>query len=199
MNDSQETKKKAILKASFTTFLQYGFRRTSMEDIASALGISRAALYLHFKNKQEIFRSLSQQLQDEGLNRAQIALNQKNSLEQRLLEAFESRYLVEFFDSIYTSAHGEEIIDTNNSIAADISLAAQTKFEEMLIESLEEAEAVQNISLQKAGLKINEVAKVLLMLAANGLKTPAPSADIFRIRLKNLIRLFVEAVKSEIS
>ncbi|MEM7717163.1 MAG: helix-turn-helix domain-containing protein, partial [Cyanobacteria bacterium P01_A01_bin.68] len=66
MSDSQETKKKAILQASFTTFLQYGFRRTSMEDIASSLGISRAALYLHFKNKQEIFRSLSQQLQDEG-------------------------------------------------------------------------------------------------------------------------------------
>ena len=196
MNDSQETKKKAILKASFTTFLQYGFRRTSMEDIASSLGISRAALYLHFKNKQEIFRSLSQQLQDEGLNRAQIALNQKNSLEQRLVEAFESRYLVEFFDSIYTSAHGEEIIDTNNSIAADISLAAQTKFEEMLTQSLEKAEAVQNISLQKAGLKIDEAAE-LLMLAANGLKTPAPSADIFRIRLKNLIRLFIEAVKSE--
>ncbi|BAY80802.1 TetR family transcriptional regulator [Calothrix parasitica NIES-267] len=196
MNDSQETKKKAILKASFTTFLQYGFRRTSMEDIASSVGISRAALYLHFKNKQEIFRSLSQDLQNEGLNRAQIALNQKNSLEQCLVEAFESRYLVEFFDSIYTSAHGEEIIDINNSIAADISLAAQTKFEEMLIESLEEAEAEKKISLQKAGLKINEAAE-LLMLAANGLKIPPPSADIFRIRLKNLIRLFVEAVKSE--
>lgn len=196
MNDSQETKKKAILKASFATFLQYGFRRTSMEDIASSLGISRAALYLHFKNKQEIFRSLSQQLQDEGLNSAQIALNQKNSLEQRLIEAFENRYLVEFFDSIYSSAHGEEIIDTNNSIAADISLAAQTKFQEMLMESLQEAEATEKISLQKAGLKISEAVE-LLMLAANGLKTPPPSADIFRIRLKNLIRLFVEAVKSE--
>ena len=84
----------------------------------------------------------------------------------------------------------------NNFVELLISLAAQTKFEEMLIESLEEAEAVQNISLQKAGLKINQAAE-LLMLAANGLKTPAPSADIFRIRLKNLIRLFVEAVKSE--
>lgn len=115
-----------------------------------------------------------------------------------MIEAFESRYLVELFDSIYSSAHGEEIIDTNNSIAADISLAAQNKFREMLIESLQEAEATQIISLQKIGLASNEAAE-LLMLATNGLKTPPPSADVFRIRLKNLIRLFIEAVKSEIN
>jgi len=194
MNDSQETKKKAILKASFTNFLQYGFRRTSMEDIASSIGISRAALYLHFKNKQEIFRSLSHQLQDEGLNSAEIALNQENTLEQRLIEAFESRHLVEAFDSIYSSVHGEEIIDTNNSIAADISLAAQTRFQQMLVESLQQAEANKEINMKKTGLEIKDAVE-LLMLAANGLKTPPPSAEVFRIRLKGLIWFFVEATK----
>ena len=56
-----------ILGAAFVRFARYGFRRTSMEDIAGEAGVSRAALYLQFRNKEEIFKSLAQDLQDRAL------------------------------------------------------------------------------------------------------------------------------------
>jgi len=44
--------------AALTRFARYGFRRTSMEDIAAEAGVSRAALYLQFRNKEEILAAV---------------------------------------------------------------------------------------------------------------------------------------------
>lgn len=44
-----------ILNDAAGLFLQYGFKRTTMEDIASRVGISKGSLYLHFENKDAIF------------------------------------------------------------------------------------------------------------------------------------------------
>ncbi|MEO1613491.1 MAG: helix-turn-helix domain-containing protein, partial [Pseudomonadota bacterium] len=46
-----------ILESAVGVFGRYGFKRCSMEDIAEAAGMSRPALYQHFKNKTEIFRA----------------------------------------------------------------------------------------------------------------------------------------------
>ncbi len=48
----------AVLEAAFECFLQFGVKRTSMQDIADRAGMSRAALYLHYKNKDDIFQAL---------------------------------------------------------------------------------------------------------------------------------------------
>ena len=46
----------AILSVSAKLFLQKGFDKTSMMDIATAAGISKGAIYHHFKSKDEIIK-----------------------------------------------------------------------------------------------------------------------------------------------
>lgn len=46
--------KNRIIEAAEKKFSQYGFRRVTMDDIASDLGISKKTLYLHFKSKEDI-------------------------------------------------------------------------------------------------------------------------------------------------
>lgn len=46
--------KSRIIEAAEKRFSQYGFRRVTMDDIASDLGISKKTLYLHFKSKEDI-------------------------------------------------------------------------------------------------------------------------------------------------
>lgn len=48
----------AILSVSAELFLQKGFDKTSMMDIATAAGISKGAIYHHFKSKDEIIKSV---------------------------------------------------------------------------------------------------------------------------------------------
>ena len=55
-------KRGAILKAAFEVFITYGFRKTSMDDIARAAGMSRPGLYQLFANKTDIFRALVREI-----------------------------------------------------------------------------------------------------------------------------------------
>ena len=50
MRKNEDPKREAILASAFTQFSRYGFRRTSMEDIARETGTSRASLYSYFAN-----------------------------------------------------------------------------------------------------------------------------------------------------
>lgn len=50
----EETRERVLDEAG-KLFLRYGFRRTTMEEIAALVGMSKAALYLHFRNKEDIF------------------------------------------------------------------------------------------------------------------------------------------------
>lgn len=47
-------------------FSQRGVQRTSLQDIASRLGITKPALYYHFGSREELVRSILQPLIDEG-------------------------------------------------------------------------------------------------------------------------------------
>ncbi|HVQ97508.1 MAG TPA: TetR/AcrR family transcriptional regulator [Mycobacterium sp.] len=47
-------------------FVQQGVQRTSLQDIADRLGITKPALYYHFASREDLVRSIVQPLIDEG-------------------------------------------------------------------------------------------------------------------------------------
>lgn len=57
-----------ILRAAVPVFGRFGFRKTSMEDLAAAAGLSKQGLYLHFASKEDIFVAAMQRYLDDGLD-----------------------------------------------------------------------------------------------------------------------------------
>lgn len=53
----QDTKEK-ILLAALTLFAQDGYKAVSVSQIAGALGMTKGALYKHYKNKRDIFHHI---------------------------------------------------------------------------------------------------------------------------------------------
>src|SRR5215471_14675106 len=49
-----ETKREAVLHAAAQLFLEKSYGRTSMNDVADRLNITKPALYHYFRNKEEI-------------------------------------------------------------------------------------------------------------------------------------------------
>jgi AcrR family transcriptional regulator len=47
-----------ILEAAQACFSQYGFQKTSMEDVAREAGLSRRSVYRHFPDKAALFREV---------------------------------------------------------------------------------------------------------------------------------------------
>ncbi len=58
LNGTTDVRQQVLEQAS-RLFLQYGFKKTTMDDIASGVGISKGALYLHFDSKETIFLEIS--------------------------------------------------------------------------------------------------------------------------------------------
>jgi AcrR family transcriptional regulator len=54
--DPNAARRAAILDAATGVFLRYGFKKTSMDDLARAAGLSRQGLYLHFATKEALFQ-----------------------------------------------------------------------------------------------------------------------------------------------
>ncbi|MCE9947420.1 MAG: TetR family transcriptional regulator [Hafnia sp.] len=50
-----------IINVAIREFSTQGFSSTSLADIASAAGVTRGAIYWHFKNKEELFNEIWQQ------------------------------------------------------------------------------------------------------------------------------------------
>jgi len=94
MSDSTEggaARRAGIIKSTSGEFLRYGFKKTSMDDLARAAGLSRQGLYLHFPNKEELFKQTVLQMVEQTRAAGQASLDREElRVEDRLLGAFEA-------------------------------------------------------------------------------------------------------------
>ncbi len=59
--EDAEITRRHLIDAARRVFLECGVSRTTLEKIASAAGVTRGAVYWHFKNKTELFFAMREQ------------------------------------------------------------------------------------------------------------------------------------------
>jgi AcrR family transcriptional regulator len=185
-----------ILAAAFERFSRYGFRRTSMEDIAAEAGVSRAALYLQFRNKEEIFRRLSQTLHGEALSRAEDALRRDEPMVERVRAAVEAKSL-RFVEIAFASPHGSELMDESNRLCGDLSVQAERRFHGLLAREFRRAAQAGEIDLTAVNMSAREVAE-LFMRTASGLKGKGVTVAVYRKRINAWVRLFCAGLRRSV-
>ena len=114
--------REAILVAATAAFLRYGFKKTSMDDVARAAGVSRQGLYLYFDTKDLLFREALQYLVSHMISTARSVAEDGNlSLRDRLLGVFEAVH-----GSAFQSASPEHAFELLQSAqSADGALLVQ--------------------------------------------------------------------------
>ncbi|HEX4218228.1 MAG TPA: helix-turn-helix domain-containing protein [Acidimicrobiales bacterium] len=83
-----------ILDVALDLFIQKGYDKTSLREIAEPLGFSKAALYYHFASKEDILMALHMRLHDFGID----ALTQMASQEPTV--ALWAQLLEQFVDQM---------------------------------------------------------------------------------------------------
>jgi AcrR family transcriptional regulator len=182
----------ALLAAGLRCFSRDGYRRTALDHVAREAGISRAALYLHFRNKEELFRALVGELHDRALAEAEHAAAQPGSLSDRLTAVLIARS-GRFFDLLQRSGHAEEFLDENHRLCGDLSSAASAKYARVLTRLLAAAAASREIALAPAGVSAAQTAE-LLLATADGIKVrglATLSAREYERRLGQAVRIVI--------
>lgn len=172
-----------LIEAARQAFLRYGLRRTSMEDIAQAAGMSRAAIYLHFKNKKDVFRAVVADYYRQARNRLQAELDPAGDVAETLARAMHAKD-AGVIDQILASPHGDELMGAGIDLAQDISQAGYTQICADLTAYFQAVAARQGLA---AGIDPADLADFLLH-AHMSLKGPDDTADRRRDRAKVLVQ-----------
>ncbi len=158
-----------------------------MDDIAKGAGLSRSALYLSYRNKEDIFRSLAIRYFDEAIRDMQAALARPGqSSETALLAAFIAKD-GKFMEAVLSTPHGEELMDAGFSVTGDLAAAGEARMADVLADWLGTLALPDGI-----GTPI-DVARSIIA-AVKGLKTSVRSMEEYREGQARLARLFARAI-----
>lgn len=192
-SSTADPKQQAILASAFEAFRQYGFKRTSMEDIAKGAGISRAAVYLHYRNKEDIYRSLAQSLYDMAEQAVARVLTQDLPLDETLRQAFQAQ-AGPMFEALLASPHGQELLDAKHTLSKQIVVNGDARLVALYANWLRDGQTQGRLSLEGLGDAPEDVAKTIYD-ALHGVKTSWVEARTFRASINRLAALFARALR----
>jgi AcrR family transcriptional regulator len=97
----KERRRQQIMVAAKRVFSDKGFNKATMEDIAQEAELSPGTLYLYFKNKEELYASLSLRILQYLLIRVEHVNEEKDAgPEEKLKSLVEAMYDVYEFDPL---------------------------------------------------------------------------------------------------
>ncbi len=171
-----------VLTAALETFVRYGYRKTSMEDIAGAARISRPGLYFLFDSKQELFTAAITRALEQDLHTAARALDdQAHLLPERLLQAFDT------WTGRYIGAVGGElsaVAEAHRDVLGTAVLDSSHRFQALITDAVVNTRAPEDRATSEA------IARTLISTAI-GLKHQATSRETFRQDLSAAIALLL--------
>lgn len=186
-------KPQRILDAALPVFAQYGYARATMQDIAAAAGISRAALYQCFSSKAALFRAGAERSHREMLGLVRDALAGDAPPLDRIeagLEAYAAGVLVE----LAASPHRAELFAAGRALSGDTVAASRADLIDALAAAIAAAERAGELRPQRAGLGPAQLAGLLLD-GVNGTKESHPDPAGLRAGIAALVRLTGAALR----
>jgi AcrR family transcriptional regulator len=179
----------AILDAALRVFGQYGFRRTSMDDIAREAGIGKGTIYLSFAGKDEVFQALSHDLSERMLADAEAARHRPGTTADRLA-AMSAAWFGTYVNTIWRSPHAAELLDAKHRLSADVISRASAQYKRLVRDVLAEAADTGELDLQAACLTADTAAE-LLIASARGLESSVDTPADYQRCLDALVRVMV--------
>ena len=108
-----------VLDATYLCLTRYGVRRTTVEDIAAAAGMSRTAVYRYVRSKDDAFRRLAARLHNRSLVLAREASTADRPTGDRIRGVLETKMNL-VLSLARDSPHTAELLDQKGRLFGDI-------------------------------------------------------------------------------
>ncbi|WP_306223233.1 TetR/AcrR family transcriptional regulator [Bosea beijingensis] len=182
-----------IADAALRLFARYGYKRSSMDDIAREAGLAKATLYLHFKGKDDVFRSMLDLLGRRVEARCREVVAAPGSFPKRLAALLHAHHGLAYA-SFGTGEHLVELKAVMNTIATRELQAFEQIFTRFARELLRQAEDRGEITLSRLSTSIEDWTAGMLFAAAGAKLGTAPSAEDYARRLDGIASVFAAAL-----
>lgn len=184
-----QEKKAKVLEAAESVFLRFGFRRTTMGDLAAAAGMSRPALYLVFCRKEEVFEGVLRAFTARTLAEIQQGLDARPTPLEKLRFAFDL-WAVRPFGRFAASPEFREPAHASLAFAKPAIDEAIAAFEAVLVSIL----APLGATAPAKALPPEQIARVLTR-AVHGFKESAQDPDELRAMIDGLLEMVLASLR----
>lgn len=189
MASKSEDKRRRIVAAATSLFNRYGFKRTSVDQLAAEAGVAKPTIYAYFDDKEAIFRAVVEAVCDEMVSGAKDASARDAPIEERLA-AMLSAKLTRYFELVLASPHAAELVDSHGTIGAEIVQRADRAYLALLVRVIEESE------LDPKRMKLSAAAAAQLLLrAASGAAYDAKTPAAHRRHVAEIVRAIVAGMR----
>ena len=184
-----------ILDAAMTVFRRHGFRRSSIEETAEAAGLTRQALYHHFKSKEALFRAVIERVHDGALAGGATAAERAEAAGRPLADIVVAQVaarLQAFVASFDGSPHIEELFSEHLIHARDLYQHYAALHDAQVAATIARAVKRQKLTFVP-GMTAAKLARYV-ELAVTGTKSAYPSmrpADAFLRDAEAMLRTLI--------
>jgi AcrR family transcriptional regulator len=191
---AQSRTAQGIVDAARRLFARYGYRRTSMNDIAREAGLAKTTLYLHYKGKDDILRAVQAHVMHQMHERCERAFGLDMPFCDKLLAVMEARFgptVEDHYSQLYT-----EMFAVWTEVGGSLWYEDRRNFLQALARMLADFERAGEIDLTRIGRDAEAVARVLIR-AVHGarLDSTVTTLEQFEDHLRSIVLLVARGLE----
>jgi AcrR family transcriptional regulator len=189
-------KRNAIVMAGLELFLQYGYRKTSIDNIAEAAQVAKRTVYLNFENKAAVFLAIIEYLADQVRQRCAAAEAADGTTVDRLTGLLDA-YFGMGFEFFSKSSHMPELAEAFSKLARSNIRDLNLEYERCLARFLRLLEKNHEVGGPPQGLTAEKIVYILVRAAEGAKHDPNVQGDrkAFQQRLRDLASLAIAAMR----
>jgi len=190
-------KPNAIVVAGLQLFTRYGYRKTSIDDIALAAQVAKRTVYLHFENKAAVFLAILEYLGDQVRQRCAAAERAGGAGVERLTGLLDA-YFGMAFELFSKSEHMPELEETFSKLARARIDDLNTEYEDRLARFVRSLQKTGAIGGPPQGLSVEQIVHILVRTAEGAKHDPKLQGDrkALERRLRELAILAIAAMRN---
>jgi AcrR family transcriptional regulator len=189
--DSKDDIREQIIEAARHIFSRFGFKKTTMDDIAAGIGKGKSSLYYYFSSKDQVFQAVVEKeiilLRSELLKVIESDLNAVDKIQAYVtVRMTKFGQMTNFYQAIKNELIGQ--LDYINQI--------RKKYHEDEI-SLVEKILNEGIESDTFGIEDSHLAAIVVVTAMNGLEIPLfweNGGDNLDLRIKNVLKILFNGI-----
>lgn len=191
MASNHEEMKAIIVEAAREVFGRFGYKKTTLDDIAASLYKAKSSIYYYFKSKEDVFRAVLEYETQRAKKIIRESLDKETTPEAKLLTYFKTvNHFINETTSYYKLMQEEmlEVLSFSNELKKEHKNEAIQHISSILKEGIETGSfSISNI----------EGTAEAIMYAFDGLSHPYyHKTEVTEIQFDNLMNVILYGIKA---
>ena len=190
---SDETRER-ILVAAIQRFSKFGYRRTSINDVADEAGLARATVYLYWRKKEDLFVAGLERFNSHSRDLAETAAAKKGSAAERICAAVVAQYGATS-DIVHGTASGHELFQANLDLGAAVVEECLQHGERLIARLLQQGIRDGEFDLHRSSARPADVARIIVSFAQNSLLDHHHTPHSYKKSLRKTMNFILDSIR----